>query len=123
MDLYTTTTASVIRRDSQYGDCSLNGLTNRFDTLELIFAGDFFAEDKTEAQAAVQAFADKLGHTNFLVAQDRGQYCWSIKPAAHYLGLQKGAAVNGGNKVLVNGQEMMVHDRVESWEMYNRMSR
>lgn len=115
-----TTTATVVRGAH---DCTINGLTSRFDTLPLIFVGDYFDGKPSKQEAAAQAFADELGHTDFLVARDRGQYGWSITPAAHFLRQQRGNACFGGNSVEVNGEVMKCHDRVESWELYDALSR
>lgn len=116
-------TAEVIRRDGQ--DCSLNGLTSIYDFIDIIFLGDVDVDDQTQERnkARVRELIAERGNMEFLVAQDRGKYGWSIKPAEVFAGIRTGVTcVHGGNSIKLAGQTRIVHDRVETWEMYRRMS-
>ena len=123
MNLGEIATAEVIRRDGQ--DCSLNGLTSYLDHVDVLFAGDAYTDDETKARykAIVSLYMAERGNSEFLVAQDRGKYGWSITPAEVFTGLRTGVTcVYGGNRIKLAGQEHIVHDRVETWEMHRRMS-
>lgn len=116
---FSTTNVEVLR--GRY-ESTNNGLTSRFDTLPLIFVGT--TEDRREPQVhAVEAFAAKLGHTDFLVAVDRlAVSAPKITPAAHFLRHVEGVAVAGGNEVVIEGQRFDAHDRLETWAQYRSLS-
>lgn len=122
MNLFSTTTNSPVIR-GQFD--STNGMTRDEDTLPTIFIGKKENADDFITRTRLKEFRQRYGSRSLVV------YTWSpcgklwtaAEPIDIILDGCNGTNAYGGNSIEVNGEVIKVHDRVETWEEYNRMSR
>lgn len=104
-------------RDASHGDCSNNGITNRYTRVILVGPGIPEIFEPSDDMPALR-FIPREGwggyYATTLVDQED-----SVGPNAMF----GGNFIYSSDSRFPSKQPIPVHDRFETWEMYNRLSR